>query len=50
MSVPWEEPALALVKVGPLVRLSVLLLPSVKVSAKVTPDKVTLPLFSSVIV
>ena len=48
--VPCAEPALALVKLGPLVSVSAPPFPSVIVSAKVTPDTTTLPLFSTVMV
>ena len=48
MRVPCREPPLALVKVGPALKVSDAVFPSVKVSVKVSPDKVTLPLFCTV--
>ena len=50
MSVPWRDPALALVKVGPAFKVSDAVFPSVKVSVNVSPDRVTLPLFCTVMV
>ena len=47
---PCAEEAVELLKIGPLVKDNDPPSPSVKVSAKLSPDKVTLPLFSTVIV
>jgi hypothetical protein len=48
--VAGDEPKVVDEKDGPLVSVSDPPLPSVKVSTKVKPDKVTLPLFSTVMV
>ena len=48
--VPCVELAVALTKLGPPVSVSDDPFPSVSVSAKVTPDTTTLPLFSTVMV
>ena len=50
MRVPCRELALAFVKVGPAFKVSDAAFPSVKVSVKVRLDKVTLPLFCTVMV
>ena len=47
---PGDEPKVVDEKDGPLVSVSDPPLPSVKVSTKVKPVRVTLPLFSTVIV
>ena len=50
VSVPWPEPALDELKVGVEVKDNESPSPLVKVSVKVSPPKVTLLLFSTVIV
>ncbi len=47
---PGDEPKVVEENEGPLVSVSDPPLPSVKVSTKVNPDRVTLPLFSTVMV